>query len=185
MGGRFQLSVELFVLFNFGGLTFDIFLAHSENHFRRESEYIPLYFSIGAVAALAGLLALRARWPAVWRDGGYLVGWLAVAVGLGGVILHLDSQFFYERTIRSLTYGAPFAAPLAYTGLGLLLLVNRSVAPARRNGRSGFCCWRSAVSPATSSSASPIMPRTASSTPPSGSPSSAARSRLAFCWCRF
>jgi hypothetical protein len=50
-----------------------------------------------------------------------------MAVGLTGVVLHLDSQFFYERTIRSLTYAAPFAAPLAYAGLGLLLIVNRMV----------------------------------------------------------
>jgi len=48
------------------------------------------------------------------------------------VILHLDSRFFYERTIRSLTYAAPFAAPLAYTGLGLLLIANRLVDPDAR-----------------------------------------------------
>jgi hypothetical protein len=41
--------------------------------------------------------------------------------------LHLRSEFFLDRTLRSLTYGAPFAAPLAYTGLGLLLLMNRMV----------------------------------------------------------
>jgi hypothetical protein len=58
-----------------------------------------------------------------------LIGWLSVIVGLAGVILHLDSQFFYERTLRSLTYAAPFAAPLAYTGLGLLLIANRLVDP--------------------------------------------------------
>jgi hypothetical protein len=43
------------------------------------------------------------------------------------VVLHLDSRFFFERTIRSLTYAAPFAAPLAYTGLGLLVILNRVV----------------------------------------------------------
>src|SRR5262245_9144762 len=42
----FQLWVELFVLANIAGLIADIFLAHSANHFRRDSEYIPLYFSI-------------------------------------------------------------------------------------------------------------------------------------------
>ena len=88
--------------------------------------------------ALAAVVPLRRRCPAVWRDVGYLVGWLAVVVGLAGVILHLDSQFFYERTIRSLTYAAPFAAPLAYTGLGLLLIVNRMVEPdAHRVGAVG------------------------------------------------
>jgi hypothetical protein len=41
--------------------------------------------------------------------------------------LHLDSQFFYEKTLRSLTYAAPFAAPLAFAGIGLLLILNRMV----------------------------------------------------------
>ena len=128
-GKRKQLLVELFVLFNFAGLTVDIFLAHSENHFERAAEYIPLHFSIAATAMLAVIVPLRHRWPGVWRDVGYLVGWLAVIVGLVGVVLHLDSRFIYERTIRSLTYAAPFAAPLAYTGLGLLLIANRMVDP--------------------------------------------------------
>ena len=122
-----DLLVELFVIVNFGGLAFDIFLAHSENHFRRQSEYIPLVFSIAACLVLAAIVATRRRFPAVWRDVGYLIGWGAVFVGFSGVVLHLDSQFFYQRTIRSLTYAAPFAAPLAYTGLGLLLIVNRMV----------------------------------------------------------
>jgi hypothetical protein len=122
-----QLWVELFVVFNFAGLVADIFLAHSQNRFHRPSEYIPLYFSIAATVTLAAVLVLRPRVPAAWRDVGYLVGWLSVAVGLAGVVLHLDSRFFYERTIRSLTYAAPFAAPLAYTGLGLLLIANRMV----------------------------------------------------------
>ena len=36
------------------------------------------------------------------------------------MLLHLDSQFFEARTIRSLTYAAPFAAPLAYTELNVV-----------------------------------------------------------------
>ena len=124
-----QLWIELFVLANFAGLVLDIFLAHSQNRFRRESEYIPLVFSAVAALTLAFIVPLRRRWPALWRDVGHLVGWAAILVGLVGVILHLDSRFFYDRTIRSLTYAAPFAAPLAYTGLGLLLLVNRLVEP--------------------------------------------------------
>jgi len=122
-----QLWVELFVLFNFGGLIADIVLAHSQNRFHRESEYVPLVFSIVATVVMAVVVPLRRRLPAVWRDVGYLVGWCAVLVGLAGVVLHLDSRFFYERTIRSLTYAAPFAAPLAYTGLGLVLIANRMV----------------------------------------------------------
>jgi len=37
------------------------------------------------------------------------------------------SRFFYERALKSLIYAAPFAVPLAYTGLGLLLVMNRMV----------------------------------------------------------
>jgi hypothetical protein len=116
------------VLVNLGFLSLDIWLAHSVNQFRREAEYIPLYFS--AVSPLLLLVGLAAWWKgiaSVWRDLGYLVGWGAVAIGLVGVLLHLDSRFFDERTLKSLVYAAPFAAPLAYTGLGLLLIMNRMV----------------------------------------------------------
>jgi len=121
--------VELFVFVNVSFLALDIYLAHSVNRFREPAEYLPLYFSLAAPAVLliafvADLIQPRA---AVWRDLGYLVGWLAVAIGLAGVVLHLDSRFFHERTLKSLVYAAPFAAPLAYTGLGLLLLMNRMV----------------------------------------------------------
>jgi hypothetical protein len=126
---RPQIWVEAFAILNIGFLTFDIYLAHSVNQFRNEAEYIPLLFSATAPVLLIIGLTLRYRWPAVWKDLGYFVGWIAVLVGLTGVILHLESRFFYERTIRSLTYSAPFAAPLAYTGLGFLLILNRMVDP--------------------------------------------------------
>jgi hypothetical protein len=126
---RPQIWIEVFAILNLGFLTFDIYLAHSVNQFRKPEEYIPLIFSATAPLFLIVGLTLRDRWPAVWRDLGYLVGWVAVLVGLTGVILHLESRFFYERTLRSLTYSAPFAAPLAYTGLGFLLIMNRMVDP--------------------------------------------------------
>jgi hypothetical protein len=129
-GSDCQLWIELFAWFNFAGLTVDIFLAHSQNQFRHEAEYIPLVFSIAATVVLSAIVPLRRRFPAVWRDVGHAIGWASVLVGLAGVVLHLDSQFFSERTLKSLTYAAPFAAPLAYTGLGLLLIANRLVEPA-------------------------------------------------------
>jgi hypothetical protein len=124
-----SLWVEVFVIVNLAFLALDIYLAHSTNDFRRRSEYIPLYYSLVApVILLAGLIAReRFGYAAVWRDLGYLVGWVAIFIGLTGVILHLDSRFFYDNTLKSLTYAAPFAAPLAYTGLGLLLVANRMV----------------------------------------------------------
>lgn len=121
--------LEAFVIVNLGFLALDIYLAHSMNKFHHEAEYLPLWFSLAAppVLLLGLLLGERWGWTTVWRDVGYLVGWGAVALGLTGVVLHLDSRFFHERTIKSLVYAAPFAAPLAYTGLGLLLVMNRMV----------------------------------------------------------
>jgi len=124
-----RLLLEAFVVVNLAFLSLDIYLAHSVNEFRHRAEYLPLYFSLAAPGVLVvGLVAGRAfGLTAVWRDLGHLVGWLSVVLGLVGVILHLDSRFFHEQTLKSLVYAAPFAAPLAYTGLGLLLILNRMV----------------------------------------------------------
>src|SRR5262245_36098438 len=106
--------LELFVIVNLAFLALDIYLAHSVNRFRDEAEYIPFWFSVVASPVLLVGLVLHERWgyTAVWRDVGHLVGWCAIGIGLVGVILHLDSRFFHERTIKSLVYAAPFAAPL-------------------------------------------------------------------------
>jgi hypothetical protein len=124
-----QLWIELFVTTNLAILAADIYIAHSVNHFQKAAEYIPLYFSLVAPVVLAVVIGLRWVWrfEAPWRDVGYMIGWLSVLVGLGGVLYHLESRFFLDRTLKSLTYAAPFAAPLAFTGLGFLLLVNRMV----------------------------------------------------------
>ena len=124
-----ELWVEAFTVVNIAFLTFDIYLAHSANQFRNRAEYIPLLFSATAPLILIVALTQRRQRRIVWKILGHIVGWAAVMVGLTGVILHLESSFFYERTIRSLTYSAPFAAPLAYTGLGFLLVMNRMVDP--------------------------------------------------------
>jgi hypothetical protein len=125
-----QLWVEMFVTMNLAILAGDIYIAHSVNHFQKWPEYIPLYFSLCAPVVLGLVIVLRWIWDfeAAWRDVGYLVGWLSILVGLGGVLYHLESRFFLDRTLKSLTYAAPFAAPLAYTGVGFLLLVNRMIA---------------------------------------------------------
>jgi hypothetical protein len=127
---RPDVWIEVFVILNVGFLTLDIYLAHSVNQFRSHAEYIPLFFSAIAPVFLILGLSQRAGHPLAWKILGHLVGWAAIVVGCTGVIFHLESHFFYERTIRSLTYSAPFAAPLAYAGLGFLLVMNRMV-PAR------------------------------------------------------
>lgn len=118
------LLLELFILANLAFLALDVFIAHSVNAFAHWGEWIPFGFSLASpIALLVSMLSgeVTKRW------GGLIVGWLAVAVGIGGMLFHLESQFFEEMTIASLVYTAPFAAPLAYTGLGLLLLMNRTV----------------------------------------------------------
>jgi hypothetical protein len=123
------LLVELFVVANLAFLALDIFLAHSVNRFRSWAEWVPLGFSVVAAPALAVGLWLANRRQEGWRPawGGAVVGSLAVAVGVAGLILHLESQFFQSVSLKSLVYTAPLAAPLAYAGLGLVLLLNRMV----------------------------------------------------------
>jgi hypothetical protein len=134
--GRWYLDhvlwLEAFVLINLAFLAPDIDLAHSTNLFRSSAEYVPFFFSLAApVVLLVALLARRpGRPPRLWRALGLLVGWASVAVGVAGLVLHLESRFFRENTLESLVYTAPFAAPLAYTGIGLLLILNRMVNPA-------------------------------------------------------
>lgn len=129
--------LDLFVIGNLAFLALDIYVAHSINRFAHPAEWIPFVFSIGAPLLLIVAAALRghAR-PSVAsvsgrersaRRLGLLIGWSSVAVGVAGMVLHLESQFFAERTLESLVYTAPFSAPLAYAGLGLLLILDRMI----------------------------------------------------------
>ena len=121
--------VEIFVLFNLACLGGDIFVAHSYNHFANRAEWIPLGFSIIAPVVLLAAIAMGGLAPAkgLARWLGMLIGWGSIVLGIAGLLLHLNSQFFEQQTLKSLVYTAPFAAPLAYTGLGLILLLNRMV----------------------------------------------------------
>ena len=121
--------LEGFVLANFAFLVLDVFLAHSVNAFRHWAEWIPFVFSIAATALLVPALPSAGRThPKTYAHRiGLVVGCGSIALGITGVAYHLESQFFTQWTLRSLVYTAPFAAPLAYAGLGFLLLVNRMV----------------------------------------------------------
>lgn len=126
--------LELFVLSNFAFLVVDIWLAHSVNRFRHPAEWIPFWFSIAAAALLlpAWLRSVRDPGSRFARLAGLAVGYGAVAVGIAGLVYHLESQFFQLWTIQSLVYTAPCIAPLSYAGLGCLLLLDRSVDPKSR-----------------------------------------------------
>jgi len=137
-----RLWVEWFLVANMAFLAVDISLAHAVNAFEHRAEWIPIFFSVAATFLLLLAIALGGSEPALtrgegtgaigWRQGlargiGLAVGWGSIAVGIAGLIWHLRSDFFQEQTIKNLVYTAPFAAPLAYTGLGLLLILDRMV----------------------------------------------------------
>lgn len=125
-----RLWIELFALLNITGLAADIYLAHSMNFFREHAEYMPLGVSLAApVLLIPALWFYRRGRLGVWSVLGHIVGWACILLGIAGAMYHLESAFFQSRTLASLVYSAPFAAPLAYTGLGLLLVMNRMVRP--------------------------------------------------------
>lgn len=123
-----RLIVDLFVLANIAFLAVDIFIAHNVNNFADPLEWVPFVFSVAATPIFALAIVAERRFDRrLGRSLGILTGWGAIAVGIGGMILHLESQFFRAQSIHSLVYTAPFAAPLAYAGLGFLILMNRMV----------------------------------------------------------
>jgi hypothetical protein len=117
--------LDVFVAFNLAFLALDIYLAHSVNEFANPLEWIPFFFSLAAPVFLVPGLLKREVDEGFSQVAGLVVGGLSIAVGVVGMFLHLESSFFAERTLRALTYTAPFAAPLSYAGVGFLLLLNR------------------------------------------------------------
>ncbi len=150
----YRILLELFVLSNIAFLIVDILVAHAVNDFAHPAEWIPFGFGIvGSLLLAVGLVvSLRAgraqtkfavaghtstpaerrhagktAWHPTHRLIGDVTGWTGVAVGVSGLVWHIEGQFFEEATLEHLVYSAPFAAPLAFAGLGMLLLMNRRV----------------------------------------------------------
>jgi len=121
--------VELFAIANLAFLAVDVALAHAANSFARSDEWAPIVFSAGAPLLLVPGLAGGAYQRTPGKVIGVAVGTGAIVMGLLGLVFHLESSFFQALTLKSLVYAAPFAAPLSYVGLGLLLLLNRMVRP--------------------------------------------------------
>lgn len=118
--------LELFVASNLGFLALDVYVAHSANQFAHRIEWLPVYISIAAPFLLApGWIRPTGFNKGMGRWLGFLVGAVSILLGVAGFIFHLADTFFIKQTLKNLVYTAPFAAPLAYTGLGLLLWLNR------------------------------------------------------------
>jgi hypothetical protein len=123
LGRRFL--IELFAFGNLVFLALDIYVAHSYNEFGHEAEWIPFGFSIIGSLFLLPTLSASLRGRTGRPLPGLIVGALSVLVGLTGLYFHLESQFLVKGSLVSLVYSAPLAAPLAYCGIGMLLLLNR------------------------------------------------------------
>lgn len=117
-------AARIFALSNIAFLGVDIGLAHMANDFQRPVEWAPIVFSaIATVLLLPGALGVRAALASALE---LVAGWGAVAVGITGMLLHLQSGFFAKQTLHDLVYSAPFVAPISYVGVGLLVLLLRS-----------------------------------------------------------
>ena len=123
---RPRTALEVFLAANLTFLALDVLFAHAVNSFREPAEWVPLWFSLAGGGALFGLLLARGdpRSRASWLIGGG-VGLISIGVGVVGCLLHLRSPFLLGLTPENLVYSAPFVAPLAYAGIGGLLLLNR------------------------------------------------------------
>jgi hypothetical protein len=116
--------VEAFAVSNIAFLAVDIGFAHAANRFAHPAEWIPIVFSIaGAVLLVPALIS--EKWWVRWRTPSMLLAVLSIVVGVAGMIFHLESAFFEKHTLERLVYSAPFIAPLAYVGVGLLILLSR------------------------------------------------------------
>lgn len=119
---RLQRLMGLFIVGNLAFLAVDVYLAHLENHFRHPAEWIPVGFSaLAPLCMLPALIRPQGRGP---RRLWILMAALSICVGVAGLVLHLSNTFFVRHTLADLVYTAPFVAPLAYAGLGLLALLN-------------------------------------------------------------
>lgn len=125
---RPRLLLDVFVIANLAFLTVDIYLAHLFNNFAHPAEWVPFYFSLTAPILLAGAVWAGTVHEADRLDRliGLIVGAVSVGIGVAGLIFHLLDTFFVKQTLMNLVYTAPFVAPLSYSGLGLLLILNRS-----------------------------------------------------------
>jgi len=123
------LLLDVFIIINLAFLVLDVYIAHSIEEFHSWETWVPVIFSaIGALILTVMLILQKLDLNhGAGRLASFLVGWASIIVGVWGMFLHLESQFFQVMSLKSLVYTAPFAAPLAFAGIGFLLLLNRMV----------------------------------------------------------
>ena len=117
--------IEIFAAGNLAFLAIDVYVAHLVNDFAHKAEWIPVVFSCLAPLALFPGIFTKRLSAGLARYLGLFVGGAALLVGLLGFLFHMESTFFRVQSIMNLVYTAPFSAPLAYAGIGLLIILNR------------------------------------------------------------
>src|SRR4051812_32560337 len=88
-----RLWADLFALVNLAFLALDIRLAHGTNGFHHWAEYIPLLFSCLSPLIFA-VVIVREGHSSSWRWVGIAIGAASAAIGIAGLVWHLDSRFF-------------------------------------------------------------------------------------------
>lgn len=129
-----QRAVLIFASINILFLLPDVALAHS-SFLHSRAELIPLWVSaVGGVVALG--LSLLGLERLMVRAGFVAVALVCLATGVAGMAFHLGSDTLRSPpTIHRLVYSAPIIAPLAYAGLGLLVLAALFLGGAQPRGR--------------------------------------------------
>lgn len=117
--------LDIFIILNLAFLALDVYIAPAVGGFTRTVEWLPIYFSLIAFCVLACVLITgKLHWLNWCRT---CFGWSAICIGIAGMLFHLSSHFFSDASLKNIVYAAPFVAPLAYTGIGLLLLLNNLI----------------------------------------------------------
>ena len=114
--------LDIFIIVNLAFLALDVFIAHATNGFADPIEWVPVHYSLVAFAICTCVVAInKKRLLYISRA---CIGWSAICLGIAGMLFHLNEHFFSDMTLKNLVYAAPFVAPLSYTGIGMLLLLN-------------------------------------------------------------
>src|SRR6516164_2671875 len=108
---------ELFLIGNVAFLAVDVYVAHDVNDFANRGEWIPVIFSpVATVLLIVGVVVAGGICPPLspWRTRenestglrewtawtlGVVVGAAAIAMGVGGLLYHLESGFFQHQTL--------------------------------------------------------------------------------------
>jgi len=97
------LLLDVFIIINLAFLVLDVYIAHSIEEFHSWETWVPVIFSaIGALILTVMLILQKLDLNhGAGRLASFLVGWASIIVGVWGMFLHLESQFFQVMSLKS------------------------------------------------------------------------------------